>query len=127
MSKLKSLKPFIPAGFFAVLIIIGSSIPPEALNQEILSSDKASHFVAFSILAILFCIGYVNMKKIRFWYVRAAAASLFVGVLTEVIQFFIPYRSFSIEDLGADVAGIITALVFFAAIFGIYSKKKAKV
>jgi len=126
MSKIKSLKPFIPAYSFAALILIGSSIPTDKLNQKILSSDFVTHIAAFSLLAILLSIGYVNTKKIRFWCVKAAAVSLLVGVLAEVIQFFLPYRNFSIKDLGADVIGIITALVLFAVIYGISGKKGAR-
>lgn len=114
MSKLKSLRPFIPAYSFAVLILIGSSIPTYQLHQEILPSDSVIHFVAFALLTILLSVGYVKANKSKFWWAKAAVASLFVGVLVELIQIFLPYRNFSTRDLGIDVVGIITALVLFA-------------
>jgi VanZ family protein len=124
MSKLKSLRPFIPAYSFAALILIGSSIPTYGLHRlqrrsailRILLSDYVFHFVAFALLAILLGIGYVKAKKSKLWWVKAAAAALFVGVLVEVIQIFIPYRNFSTGDLGVDVIGIIAALVPFVVI-----------
>jgi VanZ family protein len=127
MTKLKTLKPFIPAYVFACLILIGSSIPTDKLNQEILSSDFVTHFVAFFFLAILFGVGCVRSKKMKLWCAKTAAAAFFVGVLAEVIQLFLPYRYFSLKDLGADFLGIITALVLFAALLGIYGKERAKV
>jgi VanZ family protein len=123
MSKLRSLKPFIPAYGFATLILIGSSIPTYTLHRlqrhssilKILLSDFVIHFVAFAILTVLLSIGYVKSKRTKIWWLKAALVSMFVGVLVEVIQTFLPYRSFSTRDLGIDVIGIITALIIFAA------------
>ena len=122
MSKLRSLKPFIPAYSFAVLILIGSSIPTYKLHRlqrqssilKILLSDFVIHFIAFAVLAVLLSIGYVKSKKSKTWWLNAALVSIFVGVLVEVIQIFLPYRSFSTRDLGVDVVGILTALIFFS-------------
>ena len=122
MSKLRSLKPFIPAYSFAVLILIGSSIPTYKLHRlqrqssilKILLSDFVIHFIAFAVLAVLLSIGYVKSKKYKTWWLNAALVSIFVGVLVEVIQIFLPYRSFSTRDLGVDVVGILTALIFFS-------------
>ena len=83
--------------------------------MKILLSDFVLHFVAFAILAVLLSIGYVKSKKYKTWWLKAAYMSLFVGVLVEVIQIFLPYRSFSTRDLAIDVVGIITALVLFVA------------
>jgi VanZ family protein len=122
MAKIKSLRPFIPAYSFAVLILIGSSIPTYRLHRlqrqspilEILLSDFVIHFFAFAVLAFLLSMGYVKAEKFPFWWAKAAALSFFVGSLVEVIQIFLPYRSFSTRDLGVDVVGIMTALVLFA-------------
>ena len=122
MSKLRSLKAFIPAYSFAVLILIGSSIPTYKLHRfqrqssilKILLSDFVIHFIAFAVLAVLLSIGYVKSKKSKTWWLNAALVSIFVGVLVEVIQIFLPYRSFSTRDLGIDVVGILTALIFFS-------------
>ena len=122
MSKLRSLKAFIPAYSFAVLILIGSSIPTYKLHRlqrqssilKILLSDFVIHFIAFAVLAVLLSIGYVKSKKSKTWWLNAALVSIFVGVLVEVIQIFLPYRSFSTRDLGVDVVGILTALIFFS-------------
>ena len=122
MSKLRSLKAFIPAYSFAVLILIGSSIPTYKLHRlqrqssilKILLSDFVIHFIAFAVLAVLLSIGYVKSKKSKTWWLKSALVSIFVGVLVEVIQIFLPYRSFSTRDLGVDVVGILTALIFFS-------------
>jgi VanZ family protein len=121
MSKLRSLRPFIPAYSFAVLILIGSSIPTNKLLLfqrhssilKILLSDFFIHFGAFAILTVLLSIGYFKSRESKAWWIKVALVSLLVGILVEVIQFFLPYRSFSIRDLGIDVVGISTALVLF--------------
>ena len=129
MLKIKSLKPFIPAYCFAALILIGSAIPTYRLHRlqrqspilEVLLSDFVMHFVAFSLLAFLLSIGYVKVRQLRLWWVKAAAVALFVGVLVEVIQIFLPYRDFSTKDLGVDVLGIAAALVLFVTLNSKYS------
>ena len=114
MSRLESHKAFIPAYGFAVLIIIGSTLPPNKIPPEILSYDFIIHSVAFAILAILLGVGYIRVNRPKFWKVRAAAASLSVGVMVEVIQFFLPYRNFSKIDLAADLLGVVVALAIFS-------------
>ncbi len=121
MSKIRSLKPFIPAYVFTLLILIGSSIPTYKLVRlqrqssilKILLSDFVIHFVAFAILTVLLSLGYIASKKSKIWWLKAAFLSQFVGVLVEVIQIFLPYRTFSTKDLGVDFGGIVTALILF--------------
>jgi VanZ family protein len=123
MPKLKSLKPFIPAGIFATLILIGSSIPTTQLQRlqrkspilKILLSDSVLHLVAFAILALLLSIGYLKSGKSKIWWLKSAFLSFVVGILVEVIQIYLPYRTFSTRDLAVDVIGIGTALIIFKA------------
>ena len=134
MPKIKSLKPFIPAYTFAALILVGSSIPTDSLDQlqrqspilEILLSDFVIHFAAFGLLALLLGFGYIKAKKLRLWWAKAASLSLFVGLLVEAIQFFIPYRDFSIRDLVVDILGIVTVLVPYAVLNMEYFRTRDK-
>ena len=89
-------------------------------------SDFVMHFAAFSLLAFLLSIGYFRTRQVRLWWVKAAAVSLFVGVLVEVIQLFLPYRDFSTRDLGVDVLGIGAALVLFGALKSKYFRFRDK-
>ena len=121
MSKPKSLKPFVPAYVFMSLILIASAVPTHSLHRlqrkslilKILLSDIIFHFAAFAVLTILLSIGYVRAGEPKAWWIKAAAASFFVGCLVEVIQIFLPYRSFSLRDLAVDGIAIFVILVIF--------------
>jgi VanZ family protein len=122
MSKLKSLKPFIPAYIFALLILIGSSIPTYELYRlqrksalwRIFLSDVFMHFAAFAFLTVLLSIGYAKAGGTKYWWIKAAAVSFFVGWLVEIIQIFLPYRSFSMRDIAVDLIAIFVALIVYA-------------
>lgn len=124
MSKIRSHKPFIPAYVFASLILIGSSIPTHSLYPlqkkslvlRIFFSDIFMHFAAFVLLTVLLSIGYVKTGESKNWWIKAAAVSFSIGCLVEVIQIFLPYRSFSMGDLGVDLIAIIVALVVFTIV-----------
>ncbi|MFQ5658919.1 MAG: VanZ family protein [Gammaproteobacteria bacterium] len=70
--------------------------PVESIN------DKAAHILAFCVLALLgdfsFPDGHYDLSKI--------APLLGYGLLIEIIQYFLPYRTCSFLDLVADGIGI---------------------
>ena len=65
------------------------------------SWDKANHFVAFMVLFVLLSFGYkyLNLAK------KIMILSLF-AVQIEIVQYFIPCRSFSLLDIFADMVGV---------------------
>ncbi len=87
----------------AALIVISflattsSSVP---VVEDI--NDKVEHGIAFYALALL-----ADFSFPRTDFGRAKALSLIVyGLGIETIQYFLPYRTFSLFDLGADAAGL---------------------
>ena len=64
--------------------------------------DKVSHIAAFLVLALLLDLSFPAR---RFGWAKAVTL-LGYGVLIEVVQYFLPYRSFSLLDIVADGAGI---------------------
>jgi VanZ family protein len=87
-------------------LIPGSAVPDVGFFQ----ADKIVHFFIFGILMILASYG---LKKYKAAYqkpenplVFALVYSLFFGVLIEVIQQFVPGRSFSIADIVANSIGV---------------------
>ena len=66
-------------------------------------SDKLWHGFTFFILAGLSDLAY---PEGHFTTIKFIILSLY-GFLIEVIQFFIPYRSFSMADMAADVTGLL--------------------
>ena len=71
------------------------------------SYDKANHFFAFFILAFLIDFAYPRMA-----FAGAKINALFgFAVFIELVQYFLPYRSFSLIDIAADIVGVLFYLV----------------
>lgn len=117
---LKKNKHFLPAYIFGGLIFVGSSISTNELYKiqrlhillDLLFSDYSLHFFGYGGLAILLAWGYYKSKS-SLPLVKAGLIACSFGLLIEVYQRFLPYREFSILDMGADLAGIVLALGFF--------------
>ena len=75
-------------------------------------NDKFNHLIAFIVLSFLAHIAYPKVKKLK-W----ATALFFYGLLIEAVQYFLPYREFSLLDLATDSVGIIAYLIIFWAFF----------
>jgi VanZ family protein len=65
-------------------------------------NDKVKHVFAFYVLTLL---ADYSTPKIRFSLSKGLAI-LSYGLLIEVVQHFLPYRTFSLFDLAADGIGI---------------------
>lgn len=77
-------------------------------------SDKFYHGLCFFILAFMADFAYPDSG-----FTAGKYLPLFMyGVLIEIIQFFIPYRSFSPADMVADALG----LVFYALTAGLLQR-----
>lgn len=77
-------------------------IPDSSASLPSSGNDKLNHFLAFFVLALLvdrsFPTPTFNYNKI---FILVG-----YGLMIEIIQFFIPSRSFSLYDLLADTVGI---------------------
>jgi VanZ family protein len=65
-------------------------------------NDKLNHILAFYVLALLVDFSFPQDKFV----VSKVLALLGFGLLIEVIQYFLPYRTFSLYDLAADGGGL---------------------
>lgn len=65
-------------------------------------NDKVNHVLAFYVLAFL---ADYSAPKLRF-NLSKGLTILGYGLLIEVIQYFLPYREFSLLDLAADGVGV---------------------
>ena len=74
--------------------------PPPPAN---LGWDKLNHMLAFSALTFTGCLGFPGTRRLL-WGVLPGMLAL--GVLIEVVQYFVPGRSCEWQDLGADALGI---------------------
>jgi hypothetical protein len=118
-------KKFIPgiAWFFVILVLIclpKEDIPePEGwlawLNK--IYFDKWVHTGIFAILAYLFMRPLVHSNfslKTKWQYCAWIAFAVSIwGMTTEIIQLFVPGRSFDFIDWAADTAGALITLVYY--------------
>lgn len=69
--------------------------------------DKLQHLLAFAGLAVMACMGFPQLP------VRTVLLPALIGygLLIECIQWFLPWREFSLLDLLADAAGALPAML----------------
>jgi uncharacterized protein YfiM (DUF2279 family) len=108
------------AGGLILLVILGAAVAPAIFPwlAGLPNVDKWMHGLAFAMLAIWFTGQYARSS-----YVRIAIMLLAYGLLIEVVQSFVPYRSAEFADLAADAAGIGIGLLIAALATGGWSAR----
>jgi glycopeptide antibiotics resistance protein len=87
--------------------------------------DKMVHMCLFGIHVYLMA-GYLKDRYAiyhdSFWFVsRAIALSFLFGLLIEIMQYFLPERSFEILDLMANFFGIMVGILIFYVKFNFFT------
>ena len=105
------------------LIILVLTIVPGTSNANIESSftDKIVHFVLFAILSLLMIVGLskqsvsVNLRHnaVKFGIITSVG----YGIVIELIQILLPYRSFSAKDILFDALGALFGYGLFYVIY----------
>ena len=94
-------------GLFTALLLISylsfSRIEDTALDALSLLNDKVEHAVAFFALAFLLDFAWPRQTWSRAKWLPLLGYGLFI----EVVQYFIPFRLFSLWDLAADGLGLM--------------------
>jgi len=86
------------------LIITTYATTTELTHPAVTSiNDKFAHFASFFILSLLADLSFP--KRGFDWAIWVPLSSY--GLLIEVIQYHIPYRSFSLLDWAADSGGVL--------------------
>lgn len=100
-------------GFIFILSVI-----PDNFTKSIpyVMSDKIAHFIFYGITAVLLLIWLRVRMPGRRAVVLAVVLSSVYGFFIEVVQYFIPWRSFSMRDFAADVAGAVILSAIFIMI-----------
>ena len=80
--------------------------------------DKWAHLLTFAFLAVWFAGQY---RRNAYW--RIAAGLVGFGILIELCQRMVGYRSAEWLDLGADVAGVVVGLAIGLAGAGGWSQR----
>jgi polysaccharide biosynthesis protein VpsQ len=89
-------------------------------------SMELFHLVQFGILYLFIIMAVLSFKELdrRAEYI-AVAFSLFYGLLDEIHQTFVPFRSFSYMDLFKDSIGVICISIIVHKCY--YSEKKSRI
>ena len=98
-----------------LLVLVAALVPsqwlwPDSAGLRWFLNDKWLHGITFAFLAVWFCGQY---KTSSYW--RVAVGLLAFGVLIEVCQQAIAYRSADLKDLLANLAGIASGYLIAAA------------
>jgi len=108
-----------------VIVLAGAVMPavwlwPDRVRIEnwIEHLDKWVHLLTFAFLAVWFAGQY---RRRSYW--RIAAGLVGFGILIEICQRMVGYRSAELFDIGADVAGVVLGLVIGLAGAGGWSQR----
>jgi VanZ family protein len=107
-----------PAIVWSVIVLILTLIPGEKLpDVPIFGIDKVVHFFIFGLLMILTAFGLYKISRqansIQNPILISLLYSTLFGIMIEVIQPYVPNRSFSVYDIIANVIGVGLGYVAF--------------
>ena len=109
---------FVLLGIILLLTLITSQ---SATTSEYPHFDKVIHAGLFCALSFFMIIGFTKQdtySRLRFKAVPfALAASFLVGLSIELIQLFLPHRSFEVYDLVSDGVGSVLGYYLFVLIY----------
>lgn len=113
---MKSIKAFIPALLWALVILFLSTLPSVNLPEtiwDLLAPDKLAHAAVYAILTLCIFYGLYQLNALNKGSVFIAILiSSIYGVLMEVIQYsFFPNRYFELLDIIANIIGSIGSLL----------------
>ena len=100
-----------PAILWSVVVLILTLLPGEKLpDVPIFGIDKIVHFFIFGLLMILSAFGLYKISRqensIQSPVLISLLYSVLFGIMIEVIQQYVPNRSFSVYDIIANVIGV---------------------
>lgn len=133
----KLLFIFVTIGYMAFIWIQSSHFNPENLVglSSVISMPiilfigaglELAHLFQFGLLYLCIIIIFISFGEMKTWQeVTAAVIALAYGVIDEIHQFFVPFRSFSIGDLMKDAIGVI--VFWWVTHRSYFNKKKSKI
>ncbi|WP_411965370.1 VanZ family protein [Haloferax sp. YSMS24] len=105
---------------YALAVFVASVVPtpPGGLTPTgpfgVVGLDKWVHAVGYAVLGFG-CASALQARQAREMGIAVAAAGLF-GATIELVQALVPYRSFSLLDMGANVLGAFVGVVLWYAV-----------
>ena len=103
-------------GISLVLISV-FSIQEIDVNSSVSLSDKLLHLFCFLYLTIISWLSRIIYNELWLYVIVLA-----YGILIEIVQIYIPYRSFEFLDIFADFLGILAGSLFINFFKYLYPK-----
>ena len=82
------------------------SLQPQITSDFIISTN---HLYAYIVLSV---IGFLTFRKNNQFNILSLYL-IFLSILLEVLQYFVPNRSFEFSDLFGNLAGVIIVIIIF--------------
>jgi VanZ family protein len=103
----------------AISIVVISILSIQHLEVEpsVNLNDKLLHFSCFLYLTIISWLSRIIYKELWLYVIV-----LGYGILIEIVQIYIPYRSFEFLDIFADFLGILAGSFFINFFKDLYPK-----
>ncbi len=104
--------------FFTMIVVIQYLATAKiSIKVDVLSWDKSNHLLAFLALFVALSFAYLSLG------VLSKSIILFLyGLQIEIVQYFLPYRDFSLLDLFADCLGIGLGILFYKLMIKYFGK-----
>ena len=101
----------------SILFISTLSVQEIEAQSAINLSDKFLHFSCFLYLTILSWLSRIISKELWVYVIVLA-----YGILIEIVQIYIPYRSFEFLDIFADFLGVLAGKFLISFFKDLYPK-----
>ena len=82
------------------------SLQPQITPDFIISTNHLYAYIALSVIGFLTFIKNNQFKILSIYLI-------FLSILLELLQYFVPNRSFEFPDLFGNIAGVIIAIIIF--------------
>ncbi len=99
-----------------VLVGVLSLIPVP--KEAAVVSDKTAHFLFYLATSMVVFLAIRSERFLRSLFITVVAV-LFYGILLELLQALVPYRTFSMNDILANTLGILTYSVFYMLYYAV--------
>lgn len=105
------MKKWLPVVLWMMAILYFSTMRVSNGGGEFLSS--LVHFIEYAILGFLIwhAIELAWNRGYQLSATYAVAGATVYGIMMEIVQLFLPYRSFSIADIAVNLAGATAAML----------------
>ena len=95
-----------PGSLFGCFLYNDCKLQPQITADFIISTN---HLYAYIVLSI---IGFLTYRKNNQFNILSIYL-IFLSIVLEVLQYFVPNRSFEFSDLFGNLAGVIIAIIIF--------------